>query len=146
MVELIGLCVGMYAHAAEVGAECLLHRSTHAFRQRLAATTRALDGLLHTGIHHATLGAGHALDGRRLPADARHRPGCPTDHLLRQPVGLALIPVVGRAKHEFGLDDWRGCGARDYPLHMAVAIAALELEQGGAGTAQLPAAGLAERS
>src|SRR3954471_9186718 len=119
-------------------------------RQRLGAPARTLDSLLHAGVNRSARRVVYGLDG----GSAHHtfgttfggwrlrRAAC---DLLGHPVGLALVAVVGRAKHEFRLNDRHRRGALDHPLHVAVAVAPLELEWGAAGALKPAAASLGER-
>jgi hypothetical protein len=55
-------------------------------------------------------------------------------HRLRHPVSLLLIPVRHRPDLQLWLDDGAAPGLGNHPLHVAIAVPALQLEQGLAGS------------
>src|SRR4029453_9993708 len=109
-VELVGFAPGVDPYAAEVRSERVLHRAAHPLADRPPAGGGVPGGPPRSPVPRPA----------RRPARER-----PAGQRLRHPVRLALEGVVGRADLELALEHQL--------LHAAVAVVALELEQGGPG-------------
>jgi hypothetical protein len=91
---------------------------------------------MHGRIHCAALGAANPLDGWRSTVGIWRETCSALGNLLGHSIGLALVAVLGRAEQQPGLNHWRGSRLIDHPLYIAVAVAALELEQSRTGAFQ----------